>query len=307
MNNSVNRLIITVLADNYCNTILPDTTVAKRFRIGPGESIHGEHGFSCHVSTPGGSVMFDFGLDSRGLMNNMKLLDIETKRIGAFVLSHGHFDHWQGLLPILEESARELTIGIPLYLGEGAFLNRFSRRPSAAEAADLGRLDRQGIESLRKIDIIEVSEPKEILPGCILTGPIERTTSYEHGSPDVLVESGEGLIQDQFPGEQALVCNVKDKGLVVLSGCAHAGIINTVRYAQKITGVSKIHAVLGGFHLANAPEDDIAQTVSDMKTLGPDYIIPTHCTGFESTTLFAKEMAERFILSAAGTRYIFGS
>ena len=118
---------------------------------------------------------------------------------------------------------------------------------------------------------------------------------------------GESIEQDDFHGEQSVVCNVREKGLVVISGCAHAGIINTVRHAQKITGIDKIHAVIGGFHLVNAPTEIIWRTIADMQEIAPDYIIPMHCTGFEAITAFREAMPDQFILNTAGTRYSFGS
>ena len=121
-----------------------------------------------------------------------------------------------------------------------------------------------------------------------------------------LSRRGDILEPDLFQGEQALVFNLKEKGLVVVSSCAHAGIINTIRHAQKITGVEHVHAVLGGFHLTGAEPALIEQTVADMKSIHPDYIAPMHCTGFEAITAFAREMPEEFILNTAGTRYVFG-
>jgi 7,8-dihydropterin-6-yl-methyl-4-(beta-D-ribofuranosyl)aminobenzene 5'-phosphate synthase len=103
------------------------------------------------------------------------------------------------------------------------------------------------------------------------------------------------------------VLNTKGKGLVVLSGCAHAGIVNTVKHAQKITGVGKVHAIMGGFHLTGAKEELIQRTISDIKTMAPDYIIPMHCIGFEALVAFAKEMPDQFILNTSGTQYIFPS
>lgn len=110
-----------------------------------------------------------------------------------------------------------------------------------------------------------------------------------------------------FPGEQSLVFNVKGKGLVVVSSCAHAGIINTVRQAKKISGVEKLHAVIGGFHLTGAPPEKIQKTVADMKAINPDYIVPMHCTGWPAITTFQREMPQQFVLNMAGTRYIFTS
>ena len=101
-----------------------------------------------------------------------------------------------------------------------------------------------------------------------------------------------------------MVLNAKGKGLVVLSGCAHAGIVNTVRHAQKITGVEKVHTVIGGFHLSGAKPELIQRTIADIKAIAPDYIVPTHCTGYEAITAFSREMPDQFIINTVGTRYI---
>ena len=108
-----------------------------------------------------------------------------------------------------------------------------------------------------------------------------------------------------FEGEQAIAFVVRGKGLVVLSGCAHAGIINTVRRAREMTGVDRIYAIIGGFHLVNAAPEVIDATVVDIKAMAPEYVVPTHCTGFEAITKFREEMPEQFLLNTAGTTYVF--
>ncbi len=122
-----------------------------------------------------------------------------------------------------------------------------------------------------------------------------------------MIKRGEKLEQDNFIGEQGLVFNAKGKGLIVLSGCAHAGIVNTVKHAQKMTGIQKVHAVMGGFHLTGAKQEIIQRTIADIKAIGPDYIVPTHCTGYEAITAFQKEMPEQFVLNTSGTRYLFAA
>ena len=298
-------LTLTIITDNYYDALRPDPPMGKRFRALPGVSLHAEHGFSCHlegVSNGRSSFfMFDYGLDPLGIIKNMELLSIDVGRIDAFGLSHGHFDHWSGLLTILG-SARP---GVHLYVGEEAFARRFSRRPGSNDLIDLGRLDKEAIEHQGIAEIVEVDEPIEVMPGCYLTGIIERVTDYEQGSPNLIIQRGGSFEQDHFPGEQAVVCNVKGKGLVILSGCAHAGIVNTVRHAQKISGIEEVHAVIGGFHLANAAPEIIKQTITDMKQIAPDYIIPAHCTGFDAIAQLATAMPKQFILNTAGTRYLF--
>jgi hypothetical protein len=111
---------------------------------------------------------------------------------------------------------------------------------------------------------------------------LARVTEYEKVPPSLLIKRGAQPEPDDFRGEQALFFNVKGKGLVVLSGCAHAGIVNTVKHAQKVSGIEKLHAVMGGFHLINAKAEVIQKTVADIKSVKPDFVVPTHCTGFEA-------------------------
>jgi 7,8-dihydropterin-6-yl-methyl-4-(beta-D-ribofuranosyl)aminobenzene 5'-phosphate synthase len=304
---ALDRLTLSIVTDNYYDVLRPDPPMGKRFRALPGVGLHAEHGFSCHLEGVGNGrssfFMFDYGLDPLGIIKNMELLDIDVGKVDTFGLSHGHFDHWGGLLTVLG-SARP---GVHLYVGEEAFAHRFSRRPGGDDLIDLGRLDKEAIEHQGIAEIVEVSEPVEVMPGCYLTGTIGRVTDYEQGSPNLIMQKGGTFERDHFLGEQAVVCNVKGKGLVILSGCAHAGIVNTVKHAQKISGIEKIHAVIGGFHLINAASAIIEKTVSDIKAIAPDYIIPAHCTGFEAIALLAAAMPEQFILNTAGTRYVFGN
>jgi len=305
----IERLAVTVITDNYYNALRPDPPNGKRYRSFPGASIHAEHGFSCHLETRvnGKShfFMFDYGLDCRGIINNMELLGIDPSKVDAFGLSHGHFDHWSGLTGVLKNSNQKIPRNTPLYLGEDTFAHRYSIRPGSQDLIDLSELKKEEIESTGMVRVVEVAEPTEVMPGCYLTGKIEHVTEYEQGSTALLIEKGDKLEQDLFPGEQAVVCNIKGKGLVILSGCAHAGIVNTVKHAQKITGIEKVHAVIGGFHLINAVPETISRTVEDMRSIMPDYIVPTHCTGFEAIILFASRMPKEFILNTAGTQYVF--
>jgi 7,8-dihydropterin-6-yl-methyl-4-(beta-D-ribofuranosyl)aminobenzene 5'-phosphate synthase len=307
----VDRLRVTVITDNYYDSLRPGTSFAERYRVGPRESILAEHGLSCHfeIVSDGRArgFMFDYGLDSASIINNMDLLEINVGKVMAFGLSHGHFDHWGGLIGFLIHHASKIMKGTPLYVGEEAFGHRYSIRPGTVEPQDIGQLKRGYVDRIGILKIIEIKEPREVIPGVYLTGNIERVTKYEKGSPALLVKRDDALEHDLFPGEQAVMCNVKGKGLVVLSGCAHAGIVNTVKHVQKVTGVEKVHAVIGGFHLVNADTDTIEKTLADLKEIAPDHLIPAHCTGFEAIKLFSTEMADQFTLSTAGTKYTFGA
>jgi 7,8-dihydropterin-6-yl-methyl-4-(beta-D-ribofuranosyl)aminobenzene 5'-phosphate synthase len=305
-------LSITVITDNYYDALRPDMAIGKRFHVGPGRSVHAEHGLSCHVHTltdddKSGSMMFDYGLDGEGVLKNMAAFDIDMEKLSAFGLSHGHFDHWGALPEILARKGSLIRHGTPLYVGKEAFLHRLARLQTTEGYLDLGALDKNTIEALAPLKIVEINEPEEVIPGAYFTGYIDRVTAYEQVPKAFVKELNGQLEPDLFEGEQAIACVVKGKGLVILSGCAHAGIVNTVIRARQMTGVNHLHAIIGGFHLVNAAEDLVEATISDLKAMSPDYIIPTHCTGFEAMVRFSQEMPDQFILNTVGTCYTFGT
>jgi len=125
---------------------------------------------------------------------------------------------------------------------------------------------------------------------------------------DIKVEAKPGeMVPDLFQGEHATAYDVKDRGLVVITSCGHAGVINSVRQAQKAAGVDRVHAVVGGFHLAPAPDEIVAKTVEAFKIIDPDYIIPMHCTGLNTIIALHREMPKKLVMPSAGTRVIFGA
>jgi 7,8-dihydropterin-6-yl-methyl-4-(beta-D-ribofuranosyl)aminobenzene 5'-phosphate synthase len=304
----VDRLTIWVLADNYYDANRAEGKNTKRYRSVAGKSMHAEHGLSYFVETvvagKTSACMFDYGLDPVGVQSNIALLGIDVGKADAFSLSHGHYDHYSSAVAIVKQA--RIPAGTPFFVGEETFARRFSLRPGAAEPTDLGQLQRADLEALG-LKVIEVKAATQIIPGAYLTGSIERLTAYEKGSAATLIQRGEKTERDDFRGEQGLFFNVKGKGLVVLSGCAHAGIVNTVRQAQKGSGVEKVHAIMGGCHLINAKPEVIQSTVADLKAMQPEQIVPTHCAGFEAIVAFSREMPEAFTLNTAGTRFTFGA
>ncbi len=308
---AVNRLNVTIVSDNYYDAMRKNPPIGIKAGISPGRAIQAEHGLSYVIEAVAGDTtgtfMFDFGSSSQVLMNNLSLLGVDPGSMNAFSLSHGHFDHWGGLMDLLSVYREDIRTGTPLYVGREAFAGRFALKASGGDFSDLGCLDREAIEALEKVSVIEVKEPVEVVPGAYLMGDIERRTAYEVVSSTLFVARDDGLEEDDFRGELAVVSSVEGKGLVIVSGCAHTGIVNTIRHAQELTGVEKVHAVVGGFHLVNGQNETIESTIADIKAIGPDYIIPTHCTGFEAVAAFLRAMPDQFILSTAGTQYIFGS
>lgn len=304
------KIVITVITDNYTDALRPHNKIARRpvGTTSPLDMIlHAEHGLAYHVetvvNTQSHSFLFDFGTDFQGIKRNLDLLKIDLKSIEALALSHDHFDHQAALVELLNTERANIPQGIPFYIGEKVFVGTYMRRPDGGIVSLLA-LKREDIEGLGLLKLVEVKTPIPIVQGAYLTGRVERFTDYEQIPPVFVAKTGEQFVQEDFIGEQAIVLNAKGKGLVVLSGCAHRGIVNTVKHAQKITGIEKVHAVIGGFHLSGAKPELIQRTIADIKAIRPDYIVPTHCTGFEAISAFAREMPDQFILNTAGTRYI---
>lgn len=272
------KIVITVITDNYTDALRPDYKIAKRPKVltSPLDIIlHAEHGLAYHVETvvnaKSHSFLFDFGTDFEGVKRNIELLKIDLKRIEALTLSHDHFDHQAALVELLKDKRADISHGIPFYVGKYFFEGSYMRM-SNDHVASLLALKREDIEKLDLVKIIEIKLPTPIVPGAFLIGEIDQVTDYEKISPVFLTKREDQLVQDDFIGEQAIVLNAKGKGLVVLSGCAHRGIVNIIKQAQKMTGIEHVHAVIGGFHLTGAKPELIQRTIADMKAINPDHI-----------------------------------
>lgn len=301
------RVEITVLVDNYTDFLImtPSTPVDHRLSYDPERRILAEHGLSCLARIFAGkkehTILLDAGLSPECLPWNARQMGKSLSGIEAVVLSHGHYDH-TGALDCVVKGAGHY---IPLIAHPDAFLRRrltvpgqgvfYQRRPDTVALKQAGA------------DIRLRSEPSTIAAGHLLiTGEVERKTSFEKGMPGAEIERDGVWSRDSIRDDQAIVINVKDKGLVVLSGCAHAGIINTVEYARRITGIDQVHAVMGGFHLSgNAYEQVIPPTIEAMKKINPDYLVPMHCSGWSTINRFMDAMPGKCILNTVGTTYSF--
>lgn len=304
------KIVITVITDNLADALRPDYRIAKRHvgTTSPLEAmLHAEHGLAYHVETvvnaQSHAFLFDFATDFLGVKKNIERLKLDLRKVEALALSHDHLDHQAALLDLLRAHRTDIPQGTPFYVGERFFVGTYMRRPDG-NIMSLLALKREDIEGLGLLKIIEVKTPTPLVPGAYLSGRVERFTDYEQIPPVFLAKRGEQYVQEDFIGEQAVIMKAKGKGLVVLSGCAHRGIVNTVIHAQKITGMDKVYAVIGGFHLTGAKPELIQRTIADIQAIRPEYIVPTHCTGFEAISAFAREMPDQFILNTAGTRYI---
>jgi len=231
-----------------------------------------EHGLSVLVegARPKLSLLMDTGPSPDVLLNNAEILGVDFDRLDAVFLSHGHYDHTGGLSGVLSGTSKKITV----IAHPSAFEPKFAMAPKLRYVgAPFGRSE---FESSARA--LLVRNPVKIVEGVMTTGEVERITSYERPRGFWTVE-GEMLLEDHMKDDQGLVVNLEDRGLVVISGCAHAGIVNVVKQAQRLAGVDRVHAVIGGFHLKNSSESTIMSTVNDLVEIKPDIVCPCHCTG----------------------------
>lgn len=305
------RLEVTILVDNYTDMLLTESTkVCKRPLLPLPHTLLAEHGLSCLIKVCVGdeehTVLMDAAVTPACLFNNAKLLKADLNKLEAIILSHGHPDHFFGLEELLKFIAGEKKKEIPLFLHPDAFLERRINIPAVGHPVSMPALN-EGILKAAGAIPIKSEKPVTIAGGLIYTtGEVEHITSFEKGFPLAEAKIDGNWVADPFRDDQGIIIKVKGKGLVVISGCAHAGIINTVEYAKKLAGMDKVYAVLGGFHLTGRIFDLIIQpTIDEMRRIKPDYVVPMHCTGWKAINRFAEAMPEQFLLNTVGTTYVF--
>jgi 7,8-dihydropterin-6-yl-methyl-4-(beta-D-ribofuranosyl)aminobenzene 5'-phosphate synthase len=300
------KLEVTVLVDNYVDLLLENTAIATRARIIPPNTPLAEHGLSCLLKVYAGPeehwVLLDTGISPTCLLHNIDAMEIDIGKIESMVLSHGHIDHFGGLMGFLDRAKR----GIPLTLHPDAFLEFRVNIPAMGLVRESPRLDETALVETGVVLSRVKGASTLALDLVLVTGDIERVTDFEKGLPWVEAKIDGEWVVDPFHHDQGVAVKVKGKGLVVVGGCSHAGIINTIKHVQKVAGTDKVHAVLGGFHLSGRLFEPIIEaTIAEMKKISPDFIVPMHCTGWKAINQFAKEMPEQFILNAVGTTYVF--
>jgi 7,8-dihydropterin-6-yl-methyl-4-(beta-D-ribofuranosyl)aminobenzene 5'-phosphate synthase len=342
----IGKISITILMDNSTDLLLKNSAHALRSPLIMNERLNlpppvAEHGFSALINIVKDSssnrqnltenrngntnytYLFDTGVTEDGVIRNADLLGIDFSNIDGIILSHGHFDHSTGLVNILKRMSSKRSSAIDIFLHPDAFLRRWLVLPDGKKAR-MPSLDEKQLESLggsiHKTDKATILPNKEN-PFLLMTGQIPRKTSFEKGFPYQYAENSDNdhdddhseknlnLVPDPLvKDDQAIVVNLRKKGLVALTGCGHAGIINTLNHAKDLTGVDKIYAIIGGFHLpadGGIYEEAMDPTIREIQNADPEYIIPCHCTGWKATNKIIDLMPDKFIQSAVGTTFTF--
>lgn len=279
------------------------------------------------IGTEWRRYLLDFGYTSDALANNIELLGVDVAGIDALILSHGHQDHFGGLAGFLAKYRPAIREDLRLYVGgEDVFCHRYRQLPDVGFADD-GVLDRRGIADAN-VRLVASEVPVVIAGQAFTTGIVPRGSS-ERVLPNTFVSFGmkDGLgcdVQlfaehhftkeelggqpqpDQHLHEHATCFNVRDRGLVVITSCGHGGIVNTVRRARQVTGIDKVHALVGGFHLAPASPEYLAQVMAELKTLDIDYLFPMHCSGANFIEAAKRQMPTALVACTSGSEFTFG-
>jgi 7,8-dihydropterin-6-yl-methyl-4-(beta-D-ribofuranosyl)aminobenzene 5'-phosphate synthase len=332
----IDRLAIRVLVDSYQFAVAPsrkagDVDIAH-FGWGldpktpPGKTLVSEFGLALHARSQRGdqtrNVLIDFGYTPEALINNALLVGMDPAMLDAMVLSHGHYDHFGGMAGFLKQHGAALQPGMPLFIGgEEAFCARQWVGPPVK--GDFGVIDR-GALGAAKLTVTASEGPSIVADHAFTTGQIGQTSFEKLLSPSTMkigVANGFGcyaeklpedertldVTPDKFRHEIATAYNVKGRGLVVLTSCSHRGVINAIKQAQMASGIGKVHAVIGGFHLAPFKEDYIRETVAALKEADVDYIIPLHCSGEAFYEIAKSEFPTKVLRAYTGTQLTFGA
>jgi 7,8-dihydropterin-6-yl-methyl-4-(beta-D-ribofuranosyl)aminobenzene 5'-phosphate synthase len=330
----VDRVSVRVVIDSYQFAVAAGKKIGsvdvQHFGWGlsndkpPSKTLISEFGLSMHAESKRGSetrnLLMDFGFTPEALNNNIDLLAVDPSELGALVLSHGHYDHFGGLAGFLQQNKGKLKAKLPFYVGgEECFCSREWVGPPVP--GNFGALDRQALEQAN-LAVTYAEEPSLVADHAFTTGQIGLRSFEMVLSPSTMKigvregfgcypdkfsqeEQAKSIIPDQFQHELATAYNVKGRGLVILTSCSHRGVVNTIKQAQAASGVTKVHAVIGGFHLAPYTENYVRQTIAALKEMDIDYVVPLHCSGEEFYELAKAEMPTKLLRSYTGTRFVF--
>jgi len=316
---AVDSVELVSLIDNVTDAFMPDQGPARRVGLrltgtrpaalmaegwAP-DALIAEHGFAMLVTVVKGGrsrrLLFDTGTSPDGVVENMRRLDVDPGSIEAIVCSHGHFDHATGLEGLTTLLGRS---GLPVLIHPHFWHRRRIVIPGS-EPREIPTTSRRALTDVG-FEIIEERQPSFLLDGSVLvTGEVPRVSGYEPGFPPQQAWLDGAWQPDPLVlDDQALIVNVKGKGLVVITGCGHAGVVNICRYARRLTGDQPLYAVIGGFHLQGPVfEPLIPRVLDDLAELQPGVLVPAHCTGWRAGHAMAARFGEAYIPNSVGTRF----
>jgi 7,8-dihydropterin-6-yl-methyl-4-(beta-D-ribofuranosyl)aminobenzene 5'-phosphate synthase len=318
----VDELSVRVVVDSRYERFLPKLNhpMVKVEHIGripgrPEMTFACEWGLSLHLesATAGAKAQYvlDFGYTPEIINRNFELLGIEPGKINGLILSHGHRDHFGGLDGFVRQHRGRMRDDLALYVG-GETIFRPKWIKEGGETVLWGAVDRDALAS-NKVPAVCCPAPRA-LEGAFTSGYIERT-SFEEVTGGSWVEDDHyseaerkgKLVRDQHPDEHATCYIVKGRGLVVISSCGHAGIVNSVRSAMAAANTDRVHAVIGGFHLGTSPKEYLQHTLDELRSINPDVILPMHCTGEAFIAMLKDKLPEKVVFSNVGSRFTFGA
>jgi 7,8-dihydropterin-6-yl-methyl-4-(beta-D-ribofuranosyl)aminobenzene 5'-phosphate synthase len=315
----VDSVVVTTLMDNVADMLMPDQGPARRVQLGQGparpsaimeagqvpDALVAEHGFSALVTvTKAGHehrFLFDAGASPDGVTENMRRLGIDPGSIEAIVCSHGHFDHTTGIDGLIRAVGR---VNLPVLIHPHFWRRRRLALPGR-DPMEIPTTSRRALAEAG-FDVIEEQQPSFLFDRSVLvTGEVPRITGYEPGFPPQQAWIGGGWQPDPLVlDDQALIVNVAGQGLVVITGCGHAGVINIARYAQRLTGGERLYALLGGFHLSGPLfEPLIPRVLDDLAAMNPGVLVPAHCTGWRAQHAMSARLPAAFVPNTVGTSF----
>jgi 7,8-dihydropterin-6-yl-methyl-4-(beta-D-ribofuranosyl)aminobenzene 5'-phosphate synthase len=300
---ALKSVTVEILVDNFFDVFEPSRPGIVE-RVVPGrlkKPLVAAHGlaFLVTLAQNGGQtrILLDAANSPLPLLNNLEALEYKPEDIDAAVLTHGHPDHYGGLQEFLARRGGDRPL--PVYFHKDVHHPKVLITPRGRIGPWQFALD-PAIAA--RVEVHENTGPQIVMGQALLTGTVEATTAYEKPLPGFKRKVKDQEEPDHFPDEQALVAYVEGRGLVVLGGCSHPGIINMVRYAQKITGIKEVSLIAGGFHLTPGGDDLINATIKGLEELKPELILAGHCTGFKALTKLALAFPDSFMVSCVGTK-----